>query len=162
MIRRALKTDEYKVSELIASFRVELKSYRGVKAKPNPEDAKDEFNEYLNLGYPIFVAEDPGGRLTGYIVCKVSGNVVWVESLFVTENSRRKGHATMLYKEAEKLSTELGNETLYNWVHPNNTGMIQFLSRMGYDVLNLIEIRKPKRDETLTTKVRVGDHEYNY
>jgi hypothetical protein len=40
--------------------------------------------------------------------------------------------------------------------------MITFLSKIGYDVLNLIEIRKPSKNEILTQKICVGNHEYNY
>lgn len=44
----------------------------------------------------------------------------------------------------------------------NNDKMIKFLSGMGYNVLNLIEIRKPWKDEALTQKICAGNHEYNY
>jgi hypothetical protein len=37
---------------------------------------------------------------------------------------------------------ELGGDTLYNWVLPNNYRSIPFLKKHGYDVLNLIEVRK--------------------
>jgi len=56
----------------------------------------------------------------------------------------------------------LGGTTVFNWVHPNNDKMIKFLSKMGYNVLNLIEIRKPWKNEILTQKIRVENHDYNY
>jgi GNAT superfamily N-acetyltransferase len=95
-------------------------------------------------------------------VCKIIDGVVWVESLFVSEQERRKGIATRLYLETEKVAQELGNSTLYNWGHPNNDKMIAFLSRMGYDVLNLIEVRKKLNNEEITGMVKVGDHDYHY
>lgn len=74
----------------------------------------------------------------------------------------RSGIASKLYEEAENIAKELGGTTVYNWIHPNNDKMIKFLSKMGYDELNLIEIRKPWKSEILTQKIRVENHEYNY
>ena len=56
----------------------------------------------------------------------------------------------------------MGEDTVYNFVHPNNDGMIAFLRAKGYTVLNLIEIRKPYRDETPKTSIRVGNHTFDY
>ena len=40
--------------------------------------------------------------------------------------------------------------------------MIEFLRKRGYTVLNLIEIRKPHKDEKLTQTIAVGEHEFDY
>lgn len=40
--------------------------------------------------------------------------------------------------------------------------MIEFLRKRGYTVLNLIEIRKPHKDETLTRQITVGKHAFDY
>lgn len=162
MIRNAFPYDEDNLSNLIAAFRVELKKLRGVNAEPDIKNAIEEFRDYIRLEYPIFIAEECPGKFTGYMVCRVAGNVVWVESIYVPEAFRRTRIATRLYREAEKLSEELGSETVYNWVHPNNDAMIGFLSKMGYDVLNLIELRKPLKKELLAHRISVWDHEYRY
>lgn len=162
IIRLGKIDDKEKISKLIAQFRVELKELKGITSTPKIEEAKEEFVEYTEAKYPIFVAEDSDSELLGYLVCKVDDGVVWVESLFVSTTARRKGIAAKLYKEAEKVADEMGNDTVYNWVHPNNDKMIKFLAQMGYDVLNLIEIRKPWKNERLTQKICVGNHEYNY
>ena len=52
--------------------------------------------------------------------------------------------------------------TVYNYVHPNNHHMLEFLRKRGYTVLNLIEIRKPYKGEKLTQKIAVGDHKFDY
>lgn len=162
LIRLAKIDDEEKISRLIAQFRVELKQLKGIKSTPKIDQAKEEFKEYIEAKYPIFVAEDDNNELLAYLVCRIDGSVAWAESLFVSDSARRKGIASKLYKEAEKIANELGGDTVYNWVHPNNDKMITFLSKMGYDVLNLIEIRKPWKNETLTQKIRVGYHDYRY
>ncbi len=162
IIRLAKIDDEEKISRLIAQFRVELKEFKGITSTPKIDQAKEEFKEYIEAKYPIFVAEDNGKELLGYLVCRIDDSVVWAESLFVSDNARRKGIASKLYKEAEKVAYELGGDTVFNWVHPNNDKMITFLSKRGYDVLNLIEIRKSWESEILTQKICVGNHEYNY
>ncbi len=161
-IRLATPKDEKEISILISLFRAELKRLKGTESAPDIERAKVDFREYVSAKYPIFVAEDGEGKVNAYLVCKIIDDVVWVESLFVSEQERRKGIATSLYHEAEKLAQELGALTLYNWVHPNNDKMISFLSRLGYDVLNLIEVRKKLNNEVTTGTVKVGDHKYNY
>ncbi|WP_035290453.1 GNAT family N-acetyltransferase [Clostridium sp. KNHs214] len=162
IIRRTEFSDEEKISKLIAQFRVELKELKGIKGTVNIEQAKEEFQEYMEANFPIFIAEDSTEELLGYLVCRIDNNVVWTESLFVSQSARRNGIASKLYKEAEKVANNLGSDTVFNWVHPNNHKIIKFLSKMGYDVLNLIEIRKPWKNETLTQKIRIGNHEYNY
>lgn len=88
--------------------------------------------------------------------------MVWVESIYVESDFRQQGIASILFDKAEEKAKELGGTTLYNWIHPNNHKMIQFLSSKGYNVLNLIEIRKPLENENLTTTIQVGDHHYWY
>lgn len=162
IIRSAQFEDEEKISRLIAQFRVELKELKGIKTSSNIEQAREEFKEYMGAKFPIFVAEDSNNELLGYLVCRIDGDVVWAESLFVSNNSRRKGIGSKLYAKAEEMAKKLGGSTVYNWVHPNNDKIIPFLLKRGYNVLNLIEIRKPLENEVLTQKMSVGKYEYNY
>lgn len=161
-IRLATSKDEREISILISMFRVELKKLKGIASEPEIENAEAEFREYVSAKYPIFVAEDRSGKLDAYLVCKIIGNVVWVESIFVSEKERRKGIATQLYRKAEEVALDLSNSAPYNWVRPDNDKMIAFLKRLGYDVLNLIEVSKGKDGEKLTGKIRVGSHDYRY
>ncbi|MBZ9687386.1 GNAT family N-acetyltransferase [Clostridium estertheticum] len=161
-LRLANTDDEKKIASLIAQFRTDLKQLKGIKSTPNIEQAKEEFKEYIQAKYPIFVAEENNKELLGYLVCRIDNGTVWAESLFVSYNARRNGIASKLYEKAEEIAKELGGSTVYNWVHPNNDKVIPFLSKKGYNVLNLIEIRKPWENEVLTQKITVGKYEYNY
>lgn len=162
LIRLAGAEDEDKISELIAGFRVEIKALKGIIAAANTEQAREEFKEYMAANFPVFVAEDENKSLLGYLVCRVDGDVVWAESVYVGPCLRRQGVGSQLYERAENLAKSLGGATVYNWVHPNNDKIILFLAKIGYDVLNLIELRKPLDKEVLTQKFRVGRHEYKY
>lgn len=161
-IRLTNSNDEEKIAILIAKFRVELNQLKGIKSTLNLEIGREEFREFTEAKYPIFVAEKEDKELIGYIVCRIDNGTVWVESLFVSHEARRRGVASLLYKKAEEVATELGGDTVYNYVHPNNDKVILFLAKMGYDVLNLIEIRKPWKNEVLNKKIKVGNYEYKY
>ena len=66
IIRAAEFEDEERISGLIAQFRVELKELKGIKSYANIEQAKEEFREYMEAKFPIFVAEDSNNELLGY------------------------------------------------------------------------------------------------
>ena len=153
--------DADKLAPLVAAFRTQLRSYKGIKSQPNIEAGKEEIIEFLESGFPIYAIEN-NGTLTGYIVCRIDEPCLWVEHIFVREEYRRKGIATMLFEKAEEIAASMGEETIYNYVHPNNENMIQFLRSKGYTVLNMIEIRKPYNNEKLTTTIPVGNETFDY
>lgn len=146
---------------MAALFRVELRSYKGITSRPDPDAGREEIEEYLAAGFPVYAALQDG-EYAGYLVCRVDGGTVWAESLFVREEYRRRGVASALHQRAEELAASYGGDTVYNYVHPNNHRMISFLRSRGYTVLNLIEIRKPWKGEKLTQTIRVGEHEFDY
>ena len=149
------------LAEMVALFRVELRSYKGIVSKVNIEAGREEMEEYLSAEFPAFAAL-VDGEYAGYVVCRVDSEVVWVESIFVKEEYRRHGVATALHSKAEEIAASYGEDTVYNYVHPNNHRMIEFLRKRGYTVLNLIEIRKPYAGENLAQTIAVGEHEFDY
>ena len=149
------------LAEMVAFFRVELRSYKGIVSRPDVDAAREEMEEYLAAGFPVFAAI-VDGEYAGYVVCRVDSEVVWVESIFVKDEYRRQGIASALHSKAEEIAAFYGDDTVYNYVHPNNHRMIAFLRKRGYTVLNLIEIRKPYQGEQPTQTICVGDHEFDY
>ncbi|MCD6541474.1 GNAT family N-acetyltransferase [Candidatus Bipolaricaulota bacterium] len=153
--------DEEALAGMIASFRAELARFRGKDVEPDLASAREELAEFREKGYPIYVAELEG-RLVGYLVLRVEGDVVWAEQLYVEPGFRRRGVGSALYAKAEELCEKLGGDTVYNWVHPNNHVIIAFLKKRGYTVLNLIELRRPWPGEEPSRKIRVDTHEFHY
>ena len=149
------------LAQMVALFRVELRSYKGIVSKPNVDAGREEMEEYLAAGFPVFAAI-VDGEYAGYVVCRVDSEVVWVESIFVKDEYRRQGIASALHSKAEEIAASYGEDTVYNYVHPNNHRMIEFLRKRGFTVLNLIEIRKPYKGEKLTQKICVGEHKFDY
>lgn len=161
-IRPARPGDEEALIPLIGEFRVALAQFRGIAREMNLEAARKELAGYQEENFPIFVAENDDGKIGGYLVCRVDGDVVWAESLFVSPEFRRRGIGSALYAEAERLAQKLGNDSVYNWVYPNNDSIISFLRDRGYSVLNLIELRRSRPGEKITQRIRVGEHEFDY
>ncbi len=160
-VREYQTKDADQVAALILGLRTVLAELKSSSQSITIEGARQELDDYTKGHYPIFVAVD-SNNVVGYIVCRIDEDVVWAESLYVLPEFRRKGIGTLLYAEAERLANESGSDTVYNWVHPNNETSIQFLRKRGYTVLNLIEVRKPWAEEQLTTRIRVGENEFDY
>lgn len=154
--------DKYfiEAAKLIADFRVTLQRFKSIETEPDIESAKEELKEYLDEKYPLYLAAR-GEQIVGYILLRVH-YVVWIEHIFVEQEYRRQGIASLLFKKAEAYADNLKEDTVFNYVHPNNDTMINFLRSKGYSVLNLIEIRRPYKDEKTTSKIKVGNNEFDY
>lgn len=159
--REATINDLEGIAPLLAKFRVTLKSFKGIEASEDLVSAREEYKEYLQAKYSFWGCFD-GGKFAGYLVCRIDEPTVWVESIFVAKEYRRKGIGKALFKKAEEIAQSYGEESLFIYVHPNNDGMIRFLDKLGYNVLNLIEIRKQYTGEQTTTQLLVGNHQFNY
>ena len=160
-IIRIDKKDADRIAPLVADFRVQLKLFKGISSQPDIDAGKEEITEFIEAGFPVFAADDDGVP-AGYIVCRIDEPCLWVEHIFVREEYRRKGIATLLFNKAEEIARSMGEDTVYNFVHPNNERMIQFLRSKGYTVLNMLEIRKPYAGEHLTTTIHVEDEAFDY
>ena len=149
------------VAPLVCEFRQELERLRPIGQETNLQAAAAELHAYLEKQYPVYVIwfeEHP----VGYAVARVDDDTGWRESIYVVPAMRRIGLATELFRTVEELAVVCGGDTIYNYVHPNNHPMIAFLKRHGYDVLNLIEVRKAYKDENLADTVQVGEHPFRY
>ena len=67
-IRRADENDIDEISELIADFRVTLAGFRGMNGERNLDSARKEFMEYMEKGYPVYIAMEDS-KIVGYLVC---------------------------------------------------------------------------------------------
>ena len=149
------------LAPLAAAFRATLCSLSGFSSQGDVNMAKEELLEYFQAGYPIYAAEE-SDTFVGYVVCRTQDGLVWVEQLYVDPAFRRRGIASRLFEQAEALALENGEETVFNYVHPNNDAVIRFLRARGYTVLNLLEIRKPYRAEKPRRTIDVNGYRVDY
>lgn len=148
------------ISDLIALFRVHLRRFKNEETELDIEAAKQELRYAITDHYPIYIIIE-GEKPIAYMMLRIDG-CVFVEQIYAKEGYRRLGAATLLYEQAEKVAHELGEDTLYNFVHPNNDAMMGFLRSKGYSVLNLVEVRKPYKNETLSTEYTIGNNKFDY
>ena len=151
----------YSLAYVTVDFRKTLASLKGQISTIDVDEAVEELRYYLNKKYPIYAVSD-NGRYIGYCVCRIDDDVVWLESIYVRPEYRKKGVGRMLFEKAEAVAKEYGNDTLYLYVHPNNDQMINFSDHLGYNVLNLIEIRRSYPDEENKESYTIGEHTYKY
>ncbi len=160
-IRRLDASCANALAPLAAAFRATLCSLSGFSSQGDVNMAKEELLEYFQAGYPIYAAEE-SDTFVGYVVCRTQDGLVWVEQLYVDPAFRRRGIASRLFEQAEALALENGEETVFNYVHPNNDAVIRFLRARGYTVLNLLEIRKPYRAEKPRRTIDVNGYRFDY
>ena len=161
-IRGSEPGDREQLIDLVRKFRTSLANFSSNVSVPALEQATEELDEYRAKDYPVFVAEAGQRRLVGYLVCRVDGKTVWAESMFVLSEYRRQGIGSELFSQAERLADELGSRTVYNWVHPENKAILSFMKRHGYDVLNLVELRRAGPGEKAVRRITVGSEEFRY
>ena len=155
--------NSYAITYMAAEFRRYLASLEHRTSDTDLQKAQEEIQYYLDRHYPIF-AVSVNGKYVGYAVCRTDEKTVFLESFFVREEYRRKGYGKLLFDHCQQTAEQLGNDTLYVSVHPNNDLMISFLKQQGYDVLNLIEIRRKYHGESEDEKadIQVGSHTFRY
>jgi ribosomal protein S18 acetylase RimI-like enzyme len=122
-------------------------------------EAVKEAESYFTENRSVFVYKIKN-KMVGYSVVKVEDRVCWLDWLYVDPDYHGKGIASILFDHAEEFAMKLGNDQLYVWVHPDNHRMLKFLKKKGYDVLNLIEVKKEK--SPITKSIFIMGNELQY
>lgn len=149
------------LASLLYYFRHELALLKERKLTYSRDDAKEELSDYFTSEYEVYLA-DKGDKAIAYCILRVFDKTVWLEQLFVLEEARRNKYAGKLLSIANQRANDLGKETAFINVHPNNHKMIKFLASNDYDVLNLIEVRKLYNKEKINSKINVGENSFKY
>ena len=110
----------------------------------NEGELKREAKEYFERGDLIFIAykDEPAGfiRLSSREGC------YWIEELFVKPKFRGQGIGKALVKRAEE-EVKKHDDALYLYVLPQDKDAIAFWKKMGYRIVNTIELMKDLSDE---------------
>lgn len=147
--------------ELIYDFRHELARLKKKKLNYSLEDATSESNEMLAKDYELYITYQDE-KAIAYALLRIFDATVWLEQIYVTKTERRSGIASELLDIANKRANDFGKETAFVNVHPNNDKMIKFLASNGYEVLNLLEIRKLYNKEKIASNIKVGNNSFLY
>ena len=152
---RILTSPTEELAGLVQEFRNVL-SELGKNAKScSLEEARTEAAEYFEPGHTV-VGLFRESSLIGFSVVSATDGVYWLSWIYVKPQNRGFANASRLFDASERIALEAGEDRLYVWVHPNNSLMLRFLKKKGYDALNLIEVTK--REKQSAAEVRIFDN----
>ena len=145
--------------QLVFEMKIIMNRLNGSEKIVMMSEAMNEAEGYFTENRSVFVYKIKN-KMVGYSVLKIEDQVCWLDWLYVDPYYHGKGIASKLFDHPEEFARKLGNEQLYVWVHPDNHRMLKFLKKKGYDVLNLIEVKKEKHD--FKEKIQILENEFRY
>ena len=90
---------------------------------------------FVHLTNNTFVATVDDEVIGGFIVYELSNTELWLESIIVKENQRRKNYGRKLIEFAEDITKEHGFSQLKFCVSTKNLNGIAFYKHLGYQSL---------------------------
>ena len=145
--------------QLVFEMKIIMSRLNGSEKIVMMSEAVQEAEGYFTENRKIFVYKI-NNKMVGYLVLKTEDQVVWLDWLYIDPDYHGKGIASKLFDHAEEFAIKSGNDQLYIWVHPDNHRMLKFLKKKGYDVLNLIEVKKEK--SLITESISIMGNELRY
>jgi GNAT superfamily N-acetyltransferase len=145
--------------QLVFEMKIIMSRLNGSEKIVMMSEAVHEAESYFTENRRVYVYKI-NNKMVGYSVLKTEDQVVWLDWMYVDSDYHEKGIASKLFDHAEEFAMKLGNDQLYVWVHPDNHRMIRFLKKKGYDVLNLIEVKKVK--DNFKEKLVILGNEFKY
>jgi len=125
--------------ELYIEFFRELRGKQGWNPHAEAE-YRAEATHYFKRGDMIFLAIEKEEAL-GFIRVSSREGSFWIEELFVRPEFRGRGIGRALVERAEE-EVRKHDDALYLFVLPQDKDAIAFWKRLGYDVINTIELVK--------------------
>ena len=100
--------------------------------------------------------------LAGFFYIRFGGrNAAWLEDLYIKEDFRGQGLGKLAMNELDKMLQDKGILALFVDVIPRNTRAIEFYQEIGFDHLNMIQLRK-NYDKTLDKSEEVDLLGYHF
>lgn len=144
---------------LILSLRNELNRLNRIEEQPDLNEISEEAESYFTNNRNVFLIRKEN-KAIGYAVLKWEDDIAWLDWMFMKNEYRRKGIASFLFDYVESYAINKGSDQLYVWVHPDNDPMLKFLNKKEYNVLNLIEIKKNKKE--ISKEIQILNNKYTY
>jgi len=127
--------------ELYVEFFRELRSKQGCSF--HVEEYVQDARRYFQRGDIILLALE-NDKAVGFIRLSSREECFWIEEIYVKPEFRRRGIARALVKRAEE-EVSKHDDSLYLFVLPQEKDVIMFWKKLGYDMINTIELVKDLR-----------------
>lgn len=99
----------------------------------------------LEVQREMFLVAEVDGRVVGTTMAGYDGHRGWIYSVAVDEHYRRRGIATALIHEAERLLNEAGCPKVNLQVMPDNPGAVELYKSLGYAIEDRVSMGKPMK-----------------
>jgi len=124
---------------------VKLWSRAGLPFKPKGRDSKEAIERQMKENPDFFLGVFENGKIVGTVVISSDTRKGWINRLAVDPEYRRRGIATLLIKESEKMLRRLGIHIFCALIENYNMASMELFKKCGYTEHNDI-IYFSKRD----------------
>lgn len=97
----------------------------------------------LAIQREMFLVAEVEGHVVGTTMAGYDGHRGWIYSVAVDPNHRRRGIATSLIREAERLLKAVNCPKINLQVMPNNRGAVALYQSLGYAIEDRVSMGKP-------------------
>jgi ribosomal protein S18 acetylase RimI-like enzyme len=122
---RKLTIDQYE--ELVNLWR-----RAGLPFKPKGRDSKEAIARQMNANPEFFLGAFENGRLVGAVIVSSDGRKGWINRLAVDPDFRRRGVASTLVAEAERVLRKHGVRIFCALIEAENEASRRLFKKCGY------------------------------
>jgi ribosomal protein S18 acetylase RimI-like enzyme len=122
---RKLTIDQYE--ELVSLWRK-----AGLPFKPKGRDSKEAIARQINASPEFFLGAFENGRLVGAVIVSSDGRKGWINRLAVDPAYRRRGVASTLVAEAERVLRKHGIRIFCALIEAENEASKRLFKKCGY------------------------------
>ena len=110
---------------------------------------------WLNEGDFLAIHENNSPKAICHVSINKQGNQVWIEGIRVNQHSRRKGYASLLVKEAEKIGKQKDCKTALMLIESSNVNSLELARKLNYnnyETWNFYSLTPKKIDQSQKIK----------
>jgi ribosomal protein S18 acetylase RimI-like enzyme len=126
---------------------IDLWSKCGLIAPQN--NPKLDIERKLQVNPEWFLVGELEGKIVATCMAGYEGHRGWINYLAVAPQYQRKGYATRIMQETEKILRKAGCPKINLQVRTTNTGVIKFYKAMGYDIDDVVSMGKRLEHDNL-------------